>query len=194
MKTFCIACILLIGGLSSPAQSATKNKGKILLAIFAHPDDEFSVAPVLAKYAAEGVQVYLAVATDGSLGTANTKIPPGDSLAAIRKTEIFCAAEKLGINSPILIGLSDQFKMVEGHAAFQKQIDTLKVRVRELFELLKPDVVITWSASGGTGHHDHRLVGSVVTEVFETRVWKKPAMLYYSSIPTQKMPPEQTLF
>jgi LmbE family N-acetylglucosaminyl deacetylase len=55
---------------------------KHLLAIFSHPDDEATVSPVLAKYAAEGVTVYLAIATDGRYGvTDHAKIPAGDSLA-----------------------------------------------------------------------------------------------------------------
>jgi hypothetical protein len=55
-------------------------KGKVILAIFAHPDDEEWVAPVLAKYAEEGVSVYLVVATDGRFGvTPHAKIPAGDS-------------------------------------------------------------------------------------------------------------------
>src|SRR5689334_18819617 len=102
----------------------TDNSPKILLAIFAHPDDEATVSPVLAKYASEDVKVYLAIATDGRLGyTEHAKIPKGDSLAAVRKIELQCAAEKLGINPPIMFGLEDQLKMGEGMGAFNQQMD-----------------------------------------------------------------------
>jgi hypothetical protein len=62
-----IVLALLTQCSTSTAPDATsQNTGKrTLLAIFAHPDDEATVSPVLAKYAAEGVTVYLAVATDG---------------------------------------------------------------------------------------------------------------------------------
>ena len=53
---------------------------------------------------------------------------------------------------------------------------------------MHPDVVLTWGASGWTGHHDHRLVGSVVTEVFESQKWEKPSQLYYAAIPTGSLP------
>ena len=84
----------------------------MLLAIFAHPDDEATVSPVLAKYASEGVQVYLATATDGRLGvTAHAGIAAGDALVEARTKELQCAAEKLGIHPPIQFGLHDQMKM-----------------------------------------------------------------------------------
>jgi LmbE family N-acetylglucosaminyl deacetylase len=160
-----------------------------VLAIFAHPDDEATVSPVLAKYAAAGVNVYLAIATDGRLGyTEHAKIPKGDSLAAVRKLELQCASEKLGINPPIMFGLHDQLGMGEGMAAFNQQLDSLRNGVIKLFNELKPDVVLTWNASGWTGHHDHRLVGSVVTEVFDSKKWDKPTQLYYSAIPNGNLP------
>ena len=43
---------------------------RALLAVFAHPDDEsFGPGGTLAKYAAEGVEVWLVCATDGNAGT-----------------------------------------------------------------------------------------------------------------------------
>jgi LmbE family N-acetylglucosaminyl deacetylase len=162
---------------------------KTLLAIFAHPDDEATVNPVLAKYAAEGVTVYLAIATDGRYGvTKHAKIPEGDSLAAVRAEEAKCAAEKLGIQPPILFGLHDQLKMAGGYGPVHGQLDTLRMKVKELFVTLKPDAVITWGASGWTGHHDHRLVNTIVTEVFLSEKWSKPTQLYYAAIPTGNLP------
>jgi LmbE family N-acetylglucosaminyl deacetylase len=43
----------------------------VILAVFAHPDDETFVGPVLARYAREGVKVYLAIATKGEKGTSD---------------------------------------------------------------------------------------------------------------------------
>ena len=162
---------------------------RTLLAIFAHPDDEATVGPVLAKYAAEGVTVYLAIATDGRYGvTGHAKIPAGDSLASVRAEEAKCAAEKLGIQPPIMFGLHDQLRMGEGYGPVHDQLNTMREKVKALFTTLKPDVVITWGPSGWTGHHDHRLVSTVVTEVFQSQKWDKPSQLYYSAIPTGKLP------
>jgi len=189
------ACALLLSAsvaaaqnTPQPAKPATDAR-RILLAVFAHPDDEATVSPVLAKYAAEGVTVYLAVATDGRLGvTPHAGIAAGDSLARVRSEELICAAEKLGIQPPITFGLQDQLKMGEGFAAFQEQLRSLRDNVTRLFTTLKPDVILTWNASGWTGHPDHRLVGSVVTEVFASRAWEKPAQLYYAAVPTGSLP------
>jgi LmbE family N-acetylglucosaminyl deacetylase len=180
---------------ASPNQTPSENaKGKVILAVFAHPDDEATVSPVLAKYAALGADVYVAVATDGRYGvTQHAGIPAGDSLAAVRYTEMVCAAEKLGIKPPILFGLHDQLKMQQGYEGIHGQLDTLRMHVRQLFVDLKPDVVLTWNASGWTGHHDHRLVSAVVTEVFQHEVWTKPSQLYYAAIPTGNMPAESPM-
>jgi LmbE family N-acetylglucosaminyl deacetylase len=193
----CSACALLMcassaavqGGTTNPAPAPDAVATRTLLAVFAHPDDEATVSPVLARYAAEGVKVHLAIATDGRLGvTAHAGIPAGDGLAAVRSKEMTCAAGALGIEPPIMFGLHDQLKMGEGLAALSDQLQTLRERVTSLFTTLKPDVVLTWGPSGWTGHHDHRLVGSVVTEVFQSRAWDKPSQLYYAAIPTGSLP------
>ena len=65
--------------------------------------------------------------------------------------------------------------------------------MRKLFEELQPDAVITWGPSGWTGHPDHRMVSAVVTEVFQTQRWARPAQLYYPAVPTQKVPASNPL-
>ena len=170
------------------------SRSPVLLAIFAHPDDEASVGPVLAKYAAAGVQVHLAVATDGRLGvTGHAQIAAGDNLAATRGSELQCAAEQLGLQPPVSFGLEDQLRMADGLAAHSGQINELRDQVRKLFAQLQPDAVITWPASGWTGHPDHRLVNSVVTEVFQSQRWERPARLYYPVVPVGRLPPEHPL-
>lgn len=187
--------LYLAAGMAITTCSSPQTKHeKVILAVFAHPDDESSVGPVLAKYAAEGVSVYIAVATDGRLGvTPHAGIPAGDSLAAVRTGEMKCAAEQLGIHPPVMIGMHDQLKMHEGLVALSGQLDTIRKNVIKLFDELKPDIVLTWGPSGWTGHHDHRLVGSVVTEAFASKVWTKPIALYYSEIPAGSFPKESPL-
>ena len=86
-------CLLF---LSSPGGASAA--GETLLAVFAHPDDESTVSPILARYAREGVDVTVAIATDGRLGfREHAGIPAGDELAAVRREEMECAAGNLGI-------------------------------------------------------------------------------------------------
>src|SRR5262245_27816285 len=80
---------------------------RTLVAVFAHPDDETSAAPALARYAREGVQVYLVIATDGAAGGSSTSIPRGPELARARAEEAACAATALGAQPPILLGFPD---------------------------------------------------------------------------------------
>jgi LmbE family N-acetylglucosaminyl deacetylase len=186
--------IILLSQCQSSPTPKQETGPRTLLAIFAHPDDEATVSHALAKYAAEGVTVYLAIATDGRYGvTEHAKIPAGDSLAAVRNEEAKCAAEKLGIQPPIMFGLHDQLKMAEGFGPVHEQLNTMREKVKELFTTLKPDVVITWGASGWTGHHDHRLVSTVVTEVFQSQQWDKPTQLFYSAIPAGNLPSESPM-
>lgn len=183
-----LASVLLLTQCTSPPVKQGA-RAPVLLAVFAHPDDESTVSAVLAKYAAAGVKVYLATATDGRLGVNDhAGIPAGDSLAAARVLELQCTTEKLGINPPIMFGLHDQLKMGEGLPAHAEQISELRDRVTKLFQELQPDAVITWGPSGWTGHPDHRLVSSIVTEVFQSRKWQRPAQLYYPAVPTGKVP------
>ena len=65
---------------------SAQNEPKKLLAIFAHPDDEQSVAPLLVKLVEEGVEVTLVIATDGRLGVNEyNDNKAGDGLANIRR-------------------------------------------------------------------------------------------------------------
>jgi LmbE family N-acetylglucosaminyl deacetylase len=160
-------------------------RNKVILAIFAHPDDEQSVSPVLAKYAASGVTVYVAVATDGRYGfAAHFHVKDPDSLAAIRAHELKCAASMMGIKEPIMLGLHDQLRMKEGMDTLGVQFAAMRNKINSLFNDLKPDVIITWGPSGLTGHPDHRTVSNIVTEVYATKRWKKPANLFYTELAT----------
>ena len=66
-----------------------------------------TVAPILARYARDGVQVHLIIATDGAQGGSNTSIPRGPELARVRDAEARCATDALGIQPPILLGFPD---------------------------------------------------------------------------------------
>lgn len=194
IQVFFLATTLLSTGYVTVASAQPAARTPVLLAVFAHPDDEASVAPVLAKYAADGVSVHVAVATDGRLGvTAHAGIAAGDALARARAAEMRCAAERLGIQPPILFGLYDQLRMGEGREVYTQQLNELRTRVHRLFEELQPDAVITWPPSGWTGHPDHRVVSSIVTEVFQSRAWEKPAQLFYPAVPAGRIPPSDPL-
>lgn len=155
---------VVLAAVVAPAQ------GKVIVGIFAHPDDENMIGRVLAKYARTGNQVYVIIATDGDNGTRVTKIPAGEELARVRRLETICACEKLGINKPIYLSqkrLDTLFGVrpyLNSHAATK---ELLKTKISEL----KPDAVITFGPDGEYGHSEHLVISSIVQELFLREGW-----------------------
>ena len=153
-----------------------------LLAVFAHPDDERIVGPLLSRYAREGDRVVLVIATDGRKGVAaHAHIPAGDSLANLRTGEAQCAASALGIEPPVMIGLEDA-----GLSSFSA-LGKLHSRVAAILKEYHPDAIVTFGPEGGTGHPDHRFVGDVVTQLVQEDVEGATDRLFYPSLPRERM-------
>jgi LmbE family N-acetylglucosaminyl deacetylase len=81
----------------------------VLLAVFAHPDDEtFRPGGTLALLARQGVQVYLLTATRGEAGSCGD--PPvcrPEELPVVRERELRCACAALGIEPPHILDYPD---------------------------------------------------------------------------------------
>jgi LmbE family N-acetylglucosaminyl deacetylase len=176
------ARLLLLGCLVlSLVQAAERHT---ILAVFAHPDDETSVGPLLARYARQQHNVYLIVVTAGQKGaTAHSGIPAGKALGDARKKEMIAAAEKLGIRLPMVLDFEDQG--ISTPAVMEK----IAADLRHTIDTFKPTVLITWGPEGFSGHIDHRVVSTVVTEVFQSqdRLNFKPRKLYYVAMPHSKL-------
>ncbi|MES2880559.1 MAG: PIG-L deacetylase family protein [Bacteroidota bacterium] len=152
---------------------------KTLLAIFAHPDDEGAIGSVLVKYAATH-KVYIIIATDGRYGVReHAGIPAGDSLAAMRKKEMQCACEKLGVQPPILLGFHDGMGMRTGVGEAFTQLHKLTEVLKGKIDSLNPNFIITFGPDGDTGHPDHRTIGNVTTQIILQEGWDKKYPLYY---------------
>ena len=158
---------------------------RTLVAVYAHPDDEGSAAPLLARYAREGVRVHLIIATDGAAGGQNTSIPRGPELARARAEEARCATEALGAAPPILLEFPDG--QLGNYVEDPLRLFKLTQRVHEEVQRLRPDALITWGPDGGTGHPDHRLVSAVVTQLVRTGAPGVPERLFYASLPEAAM-------
>jgi LmbE family N-acetylglucosaminyl deacetylase len=157
-------------------------KSRTLLAVFAHPDDEQVVSPMLARYAREGVRVHLAIATDGRKGVReHAGIPAGDALATARAAEARCACEKLKIEAPTLMGVAD------GELYQDANKKTVLDGIARLLAELKPDAVVTWGPDGVTGHTDHRMVSNLVTEVVQRGGADGSPRLYYAGLSAARM-------
>lgn len=126
-------------------------EGLRLLAVAAHPDDEsLGWGGTLAKYAAEGVQTYLATATRGERGWFGDEADnPGlEALGRIREGELRSAADVLGI------GRVDFLDYIDGDL---DQADPVEAagKIAALVREIRPQVVITFGPDGAYGHPDH---------------------------------------
>src|SRR5204862_5400590 len=131
-----VVVVALATLITLPAQS--QNKAPIL-AVFAHPDDERVIGPLLSKLAREGRETHLVIATDGSKGVRDfAHIPAGPELAAARTREAQCAADRLGVRQLHLLGLPDG-----GLASFDA-LGKLRSALVAIIDSLKPAAIITY--------------------------------------------------
>ena len=122
---------------------SAQQSSKKILAVFAHPDDEQSIAPLLVKSVEEGIEVTLVIATDGRLGVNEyTDYEAGDGLAAIRKEEMLCAAQKLGVKL-IHLNYHDQIKAAEGFDGHIPHVQSLIFDIKKIIIKEQPDAIIT---------------------------------------------------
>jgi len=186
MRAFAlVVAVLALGHSVSTQAQATRP----VVAVFAHPDDERVIGPLLSRLAREGRETHLVIATDGSKGVTDfARIPAGAELAAARTKEANCAATRLGVRQLHLVGLPDG-----GLASFDV-LGKLRSAVAAVIDSLKPAAIITFGPEGGTGHPDHRLVGDVVTQVVQSDARYANVDLLYASLPTERLrtaPPAQ---
>jgi len=130
-----------------------------LMAVLAHPDDEsFGIGGVLAKYADEGIETYLIVATRGERGRfgENKESPGLDVVGKTREAELLAAAKVLGIREVSFLDYID---------ADLDKADPVEVVDKIVFHLrrIKPQVVISFDPAGGYGHPDHIAISQFTT-------------------------------
>lgn len=177
-----VAALCVLSAVAPTAQTAPPSQpSRTLLAVFAHPDDETMVGPLLAHYAKEPrTRVVLAIVTNGDKGvTPFAKIPAGEQLAAARAKEAACACEALGAEPPILLGLPD------GGLATSQVLADAAARLKKVLEDVRPDAIVTWGPEGGYGHPDHRLVSAVVTQLVQAG--DATPLLYYVGLPKSRL-------
>jgi len=176
------ALLLVVASAACFQGRPTVRTDRPLLAVFAHPDDERVVGPLLSRLGREGREVHLVIATDGSKGIRDfAGIPAGPALAAARKLEAECAAKRLGVRQLHLIGLED------GGLASFANLGRLRTEVRNIVARVRPATIITFGPEGGTGHPDHRLVGMIVTEVVQSPELYRSVGLFYASLPAERL-------
>ena len=139
------------------------NSRRRILGVFAHPDDETSSsAGTFTRYAHEGVEIHVAVATrgePGSLGTGEMAVTRED-LPAIREAELRSVLQMYGADPPILLGYRDQ-------ELATSDFEELVGKVASVMEKVSPQVVITFGPTGISHHDDHIAIHRATVEAFQ---------------------------
>lgn len=164
---------------------------QVLLGVFAHPDDEsFGPGGTLARYAAQGADVHIIIATDGIAGSVEESAGVGKelSLAAVRSAELAHAAIALGASSVWSLpyrdsGMRGSPDNEHPDALIRQPIEPLVAEVLGHIRRLQPQVIVTHDPYGGYGHPDHIRVCEAVTAAFYLA--ESPQKLYYTAFPKQ---------
>ena len=130
-----------------------------LMAVLAHPDDEsFGIGGTLAKYADEGIETYLVVATRGERGRFGDRKEPPDLeiVGKAREAELLAAAKVLGIRE---VSFLDYVDADLDKANPAEAIEKIVLHLRRI----KPQIVISLDPTGGYGHPDHIAISQFTT-------------------------------
>ena len=164
------------------------------MAVLAHPDDEsLGIGGTLAKYASEGVDVFLLTATRGDRGRyrdyrfADAQHPGGSALGTIRERELRAAAAALGVREVAFLDYGDQ------------ELDRANPReaVAAIVEHLRrvhPEVVITFGPDGAYGHPDHIAISQLATAAVVAAADPAISKLYYIAWPESTWAAYQSAF
>jgi LmbE family N-acetylglucosaminyl deacetylase len=147
--------------------------GLRLLAVLAHPDDEsFGPGGTLALYARRGVEVHLACATRGEVGSAPEELLAGHAgIGELREHELRCAAQELGLSGVHFLGYRDSGMPgspdnQHPHALAAAPTDEVAAKVARLIRQIRPQVVITFDPMGGYRHPDHIAIHRATLQAF----------------------------
>jgi LmbE family N-acetylglucosaminyl deacetylase len=131
------------------------------LAVYAHPDDpEVACGGTLAKWAAEGTEVFLVVVNAGDKGSFDASTDPR-ALTEQRSAEVAEAAKVLSLAGVELLGVPDGEASNDLH---------LRARLVGLVRRYTPEVVIApdptavFFGDSYVNHRDHRQVGWAVLD------------------------------
>jgi mycothiol S-conjugate amidase len=173
---------------------------RVLLGVFAHPDDEsFGPGATLARYAAEGVDVHVIIATDGIAGSveASHQQQEHETLAQVRSAELANAAVALGVTTIWSLpyrdsGMRNTSANEHPDALFQQPLEKLVEELVGYIERLQPQVIVTHDPFGGYGHPDHIRCCEAVTAAFHLTMergqkrngngYRGPQKLYYTAM------------
>lgn len=148
----------------------------VVVAVFAHPDDEaFGPGGTLAKLS-KTHNVYIITVTGGEAGQ-NSLSKTDKKLSDIRHRELLEAAKILGVKKVFFLGFEDG---TLSNSLYHK----IASKVEKKLKKLKPTTVITFEPHGISGHIDHIAVSYITTFVVK-RLKSVKELLYFCILENQ---------
>ncbi len=160
-----------------------KTDGRRLLLVHAHPDDEsIETGATMARYAADGAAVTLVTCTLGELGEV---IPPdlgylaadaAGGLGEYRIGELAAACAALGVTDHRYLGGPGRWRdsgMMglpsndEPGCFWQADVQEAAAELLAIIREVRPQVMVSYDASGFYGHPDHIQAHRVAWRAFE---------------------------
>lgn len=137
-------------------------KGKVILAVGAHPDDlDFGCSGTVAKWIKKGATAYYLICTNGNKGSDDLKMIP-EKLVKIRKKEQLEAVKILGVKKVFFLGHED--------GELENNLK-LKEEITKIIRQVQPDIVFTMDPlmiysqkRGYLNHPDHRSCGQAALD------------------------------
>ncbi len=154
---------------SGPLQGAALLKTDVL-GVFAHPDDETGIAPLIADLAwRQGRTVAHVYCTRGEGGGNMVGTQYGPSLGLLREAELRACLVKIGVRFAYFLEREDFAYTESLRVTLEKwgHEETLRRLVR-LVRLLRPEVIVTMNPAPTPGQHgNHQAAGWLATEAFD---------------------------
>ncbi len=165
--TFFILCYTL-NTIAQPEIPVEEWKGKTILLIGAHPDDDSYSMGTLALLHENGNEVHIAILTTGNVGTQDPDLSMTD-LALIRKQEEQAALAAMGIPGDRYINLGYDDGMLE----YENKKEVVSRLVR-LIRTIKPDVLFAFDPGKGEQRWhkaDHRAASYLAADAARAAMW-----------------------
>ena len=166
------AAVLLVLPALAMAQPETpveEWKGKTIMLVGAHPDDDSMSQGTLALLKANGNDIWIVLLTTGNVGTADPDMTRWE-LAKIRRQEEIDALADVGIPEDRYINLGYDDGMLE----FQDEQEVVEKIVR-LIRKIRPDVLFTFDP-GPTYRRwhksDHRAASNLTADATRVAMWR----------------------
>ena len=136
-------------------------RGRTLIVLHAHPDDEaIFTGATMRRLADAGARVVLVTATLGELGEAHVRLAPGETMAQRRVAELERAADVLGAQRLVLLGHRDSglpgaVDNVHPHALAGVDPTRIARRLAALIDEEQAEAIVHDDRGGIYGHPDH---------------------------------------